>query len=269
MAVGGAFLTLAVLGSFTLGHHRGARLGVHRARHLRAVAHLAGRGSAPSSSRSSTRWGFGSRSMSGFDGCRRRSCSRCRTSRSSRRWRSRAATCAYPGRLPQALSSVLTSQHPDRGKEHAWMTRRAMAVGDRAGREEPFGRRGARRRGARRRREAPRRRATTGASSRARVIRHGETDCARERGPPARVDLSPRHDVHDALAVRHVHRRDPAVQDPARGHRREPHVPRRRGPAARPRGRGRRTSIRTSATRLMQSSSRATPTIWNEDIGEE
>ena len=44
----------------------------------------------------------------------------------------------------------------------------------------------------------------------------------RERRPPARVGLSPRHDVHDALAVRHVHRRDPAVRHPARGHRREP-----------------------------------------------
>ena len=47
MAVGGAFLTLAVLGQLHARHHRGPRLGVHRARHLRALAHLAGRAGRP------------------------------------------------------------------------------------------------------------------------------------------------------------------------------------------------------------------------------
>ena len=51
-------------------HHRGAWLGVHRARHLRAVAHLAGR-RRPSSSRRSTRWGCASRSSRASSGCRR------------------------------------------------------------------------------------------------------------------------------------------------------------------------------------------------------
>ena len=40
MAVGGAFITLVAAGHLHPGHHRGARLGLHRPRHLRALAHL-------------------------------------------------------------------------------------------------------------------------------------------------------------------------------------------------------------------------------------
>ena len=61
------------------------------------------------------------------------------------------------------------------------------------------------------------------------VIRHGETDCLENVG---RLHASVYHRatmVHDAVALRHVHRRDPAVRDPARRHRREP----RRSSAAR------------------------------------
>ena len=59
------------------------------------------------------------------------------------------------------------------------------------------------------------------------VIRHGETDCLENVGRLHASVYQPLHDVHDALAMRHVHRRDPPVRDPARRHRREPHVPRR------------------------------------------
>ena len=38
---------------------------------------------------------------------------------------------------------------------------------------------------------------------------------AGERRPAAGVDVRPGDDVHDAVALRHVHRRDPALQDPA------------------------------------------------------
>ena len=96
MAVGGAFLTLAVLGSFTLDIIAGrgwvciALVIFGRWRIWRGVAgraHLLAR---------STRSGCGSRSCPASSGSRRSSCSRCRISRSSRRSRSRAATCPTP-----------------------------------------------------------------------------------------------------------------------------------------------------------------------------
>ena len=68
------------------------------------------------------------------------------------------------------------------------------------------------------------------------AIRHGETDCLENAGRlPASVyaratmvtTLSPCDMCTGG---------DPAVQDPAGGDRGEPHVLRRRGPAARPRG---------------------------------
>ena len=42
-----------------------------------------------------------------------------------------------------------------------------------------------------------------------------------EHRAAARVGLRARHHVHHAFAVRHVHRRHPALRHPARGHRRE------------------------------------------------
>ena len=57
---------------------------------------------------------------------------------------------------------------------------------------------------------------------------------------PCRLGLRAGHDGDHAVAVRHAHRRDPAVQDPAGDHRREPHVPGRGGAAPLARGGGRR-----------------------------
>jgi hypothetical protein len=48
----------------------------------------------------------------------------------------------------------------------------------------------------------------------------------RERRPPARLSLQGRHDVHDALALRHVHGRLHPLQDPASRARREQDFPR-------------------------------------------
>ena len=54
------------------------------------------------------------------------------------------------------------------------------------------------------------------------AIRHGETDCLENAGRlPASV-YAARDDGDHAVAVRHVHRRDPALRDPAGGDRGEP-----------------------------------------------
>ena len=90
----------------------------------------------------------------------------------------------------------------------------------------------------------------------------------RGRRPAAGVELPPRDDGDDALAVRHVHRRDPAVRDPAPRDRREPHVHGRRGLL---RSRGVEVVNLDSAEcyDLLQGFIAEHPEIWNEDIGEE
>ncbi|MBL8176126.1 MAG: nucleoside deaminase [Bryobacterales bacterium] len=60
------------------------------------------------------------------------------------------------------------------------------------------------------------------------AIDHGEMNCLRNAGRlPARVYRG--SVLHDAVALPDVQRRDSALQDPSRGHRRERELPRRRG----------------------------------------
>ena len=76
------------------------------------------------------------------------------------------------------------------------------------------------------------------------AIRHGETDALEVAGRlPASVYRAG-DDVHDAVAVRHVHRRHPALRHPARRHRREPDVHGRRGLPAGAWRRGRQPRLR-------------------------
>ena len=129
MAVGGAFITLADAGQLHPGHHRGPRLGVHRPRHLRALAHLARRAGG-ARLRGRLLAGPAPAHHARLRGRAHRSCCwRCPTSRSSRPWPCPAATC--PTRAP--TSSRTVGPEPtlgraaaaDRSERGAWTTRRS------------------------------------------------------------------------------------------------------------------------------------------------
>ena len=121
--------------------------------------------------------------------------------------------------------------------------RRVPAGGDRGGGARPARRRHSDRLGARASTAASSAADTTGACSAA-------APCCTARWTRSKTPAASRHGLsriralHDAVAVRDVQRRDPALRHPDGRHRREPDVPGRRGAAALA-GRRRSTCFRT------------------------
>ena len=136
---------------------------------------------------------------------------------------------AYPAPTSSPIAGAEPQPTKDRPMEPSATTTTSPIDQARIGRDEggvPIG--GARRR----RRHRPRRRPQPAGPGGQRHPPRRDR-CPRERRPAAGVGLPARHDVHDPVAVRHVHRRHPAVRHPAGVHGREPHVRGRRGPPAR------------------------------------
>ena len=264
MAIGGAFLTLAVLGQLHPRHRQRARLGVHRAGDLRPMAGLAGcgrRAHLRRHRRVTAAAGDHVRVQCGA----RRADARVALPRSHRRTRHRGAQRALPRVVPQGLPTWLRPTSKRRPHD------RRRDARTRSGRGPP---RDCPRAASR---SAPRwcTTATCSASGHNRrvqlgsAIRHGETDCLENVGRLPATRVRRVDDGHDAVAVRHVHRRDPAVRHPARGRRREPA----RSSAARTccvrAGSRSWCSTIAECVEMMTSFIEANPGLWNEDIGEQ
>ncbi len=240
MAIGGAFITLAVLGSFTLdiiagrgwvcialvifGRWRIWR-GVGGALIFAAVFSL----------------GLRLRIMPGRRRGATGAAARAAVPRGHRGARHLGPQRGLSRRVPQAISEDLTMD------DQRAIDEQLPGGGHRAGPYRPRrGRRAHRWRPGRRRQGARRRPQPTGAAGLAHPARRDR--CPRGRRATAGVGLPPGHDVHDAVALRHVHRRHPAVRHPAGRAGRERDVHGRRGLPALARRGGREPRVGRSAS---------------------